>query len=186
MNYRLNIKNCHIAECTADDGTTLTYGTIKAIPGMMSIALKPKLSEGELYGDGEIVASDSKLTSIEVDIDMTKIPLDIRGLLSGATVSEGVLEEKSTDVAPYIALGFEIENDDGKSEFVWLLKGKASPLEDSVKQKEGSISYSTHTMKLKFIPRKKDKMIRKFADESASGFVASTGTGWFTTVPVPA
>jgi phi13 family phage major tail protein len=184
--FRFNIKNLHYALLTKDDATGVTYGAIKAIPGMMSIKMVPKSIDGKVYGDGSVKDQQSMIESIDVDLEMNKIPLENRAEMQGNTYSAGVSDEKDTDKAPDLALGFEIEHTDGKSEYVWLHKGKLAPIGDEVKQREGKIEYGTQKSKFTFIPRDNDHGLRKIADSGAADFVASVATGWFTAVPVPA
>ena len=184
--YRFNIKHAAYAVLTKDDSTGVAYGTVKFLPELRNIKMTPKVIDGKLYGDGVLVDQMSMLDSIGVDFDINKIPLENRAELQGNTYDKGVSTEKASDIAPYIAFGFEIEHTDKKSEFVWLLKGKMDPLEDDLKQKENKIEYGTQKAKMTFQPRDNDGSIRKYADSGVTGFVQTIADGWFTAVPVPA
>lgn len=186
MGYRVNIKNFHYAELTQDDATAVTYSAIKAIPGLMSLKMAPTLAEGKLYGDGIIKDQMSKIESITVELEINKIPIEDRAAMLGQTCAAGVIEESEADEAPYIAIGYEIEKSGSASEFIWLYKGKLSPVEDNTQQKTNNITYQSQTAKFTFVPREKDGKLRKWADSEGTGYVATTGTSWFTAVPVPA
>jgi len=181
--YRINIKNFVYALLTADTASTITYGTPKAIPGLMNLDLQPEIASGKLYGDGALKDELSKLTSIGVKIDINKIPLTDRAIMLGQTCTAGVVDETGDEVVPFLAIGFMIEHADGTNEYAWLYKGRLKPISDKASQKTENISYDTQTMEFTFLKRTKDKKIRKWADSSEADFVAATGTGWFTAVP---
>lgn len=183
--YRINIKNLHYAICTDDNDTTTTYGNPKPLEKVQTIKMSPKSIAGDFKGDGIIVAKTSRIETIEVEIDLTKIPLKIRAELLGNIYDKGTAEEKYNDIAPYIALAFEIEKDNGESEYLWLYKGQMVVPDDDLKQMEGKIEYQNVKTKYTFIPRISDGKLRKFADSEEEDFVAETGTNWFSAVPAP-
>jgi phi13 family phage major tail protein len=116
---------------------------------------------------------------------VNKIPIEDRAALQGQTCTNGVIEESETDEPPYIALGYEIEKTGGASELVWLYKGSMAPIEEDTSQKDGSIKYDTQKSRIIFIPRINDGKLRKFADSEGTGFVETTKTNWFSSVPAP-
>ncbi len=186
MSYRFNIKSAAYAVLTQDNSTGATYSAVKFLPEIRSIKMSPKVITGEIYGDGVFKDKTAKLVSIDVDFDINKIPLVNRAELLGSSYEDGVMIEKTTDKAPYVAFGFEIEHTDGKSEYVWLFKGKVEPFEDDLKQMEGKIEYGTQKGKMSFIPRDYDSAIRKYADSGATDFDTTIATGWFNAVPAAA
>jgi phi13 family phage major tail protein len=183
--YRINVKNLHYAICTLDDATGVTYCTPKPLEKVMSIKMSPKVIDGKFYGDGTVQKQTSRIDTIEVEIELNKVPLKIRAELLGNTYDKGTSEEKYNDIAPDIALGYEIEKDNGKNEYVWLYKGQMQPIEDDLKQTEAKIEYQSQKTKYTFIPRIYDGKLRKFADSEETDFVADTATNWFKAVPVP-
>lgn len=185
MGYRVNIKNFHYALLTKDDSTGVTYDTVNAIPGLMSLKMTPSLAEGKLYGDGIVRDQMSKIDSIAVEMEINKVPIEDRAAMLGQTCTNGVIEESESDEAPYLAIAFEIEKTGSGAEFVWLYKGKLSPIEDNTQQKTNSLTYQSQTAKFEFVPRENDGKIRKFADSDGTGYVDVSAT-WFTAVPVPA
>lgn len=182
--YRVNIEGLCYAPCTKDDSTGVTYGSVVAIPGVMSLAMKPLIASGKLYGDGQLRDETSQLNGIEVDLELNRIPQAVRAAWYGHTAASGAIEEAASATAIPIALGFKLVGSDGKAEYVWLYKGKAAPPEENAAQKTDNITYSTATLKLTFMPRVKDGKIRKWGDENESGFTG--GASFLSTVPVPA
>lgn len=181
--FKVNIKNLHYSVVTKDDSSGITMGNITSIPKLMEITMAPNVQEGQLYGDGSVSDKESKLESISVTINLNKLPLKDRAAMQGHTYSKGVVEEGVDNIAPYIALAFEIETTTGKSEYVWLYKGKLTPPTDDLKQREGGVTYSTSSANFLFIPREFDGKIRKFADGNDETIEPTTVSDWFTKVP---
>jgi len=181
--YRINVEGLCYAPLTNDDATSVTYGTIVAVPGAMSIAMKPLTAAGKLYGDGQLRDETSLLNGIEVDLELNRIPQTVRAAWYGHTATTGAIEEAATATPIFMALGFKLVGSDGKIEYVWLYKGKAAPPEESTGQKTDNITYSTATLKLTFMPRVKDGKLRKWGDENEAGFTG--GSTFLSTVPVP-
>jgi len=179
--YRISISGLVYAPLTADTTSTITYGTVVAVADVMTIGVKPIVAEGKAYGDGKLRDQLSKMNGLEVELEMLRIPQAVRAAWSGNTATSGAMNESATATPPFIALGYKIEQSDGKAEYVWLLKGKVAPPEDSVAQSTDQINYSTNTLKMTFVPRVKDGYIRKWGDENESGFTG--GSTFLETVP---
>lgn len=153
--YPINIKNFCYATIIDTIGV-ITYGTPKKIPGLMDIELDMKTEIAKLSGDGDTVATASAESDITFKCGVTKVPLLDQAALLGRTFDAvtGTLLTNKTDTAPYHAAGFEIENDDGTSVFVWLYKGKFQQWSEKFQQiEDGKVKYSTVTgMEGTFIP----------------------------------
>jgi phi13 family phage major tail protein len=174
------LRGFRFVELTNDEETGTTYATeITKLIGARNIDMKPVLAEGELYGDDQVLESESALTAIDVTIDMTGLPLSTRAKLTGQKFENGVLKENKDAEAPNIAFGFIAPKSVGEFRYVWLLKGKMKPLEDSAKTREDKIEYQTPTANLRFIPRISDGYIRFIADTDDDP--AITETQFFTT-----
>lgn len=181
--YRINIKNPVYAEVLTDTDSGTTYGTVKSLGEAQNAGVTATVATGQLYGDGAIVDSSSVLTGLTLALDVTKIPVEARADIYNIEVEDGVLKEEGGKNAKYIAIGYEVEQTDGSSEYVWLLKGRPQPLSSSVAQSEGNITYSTDSMAVDFVKRKSDNMLRYFADSANADFSESQAAAWFTTGP---
>ncbi len=179
---RINVKNLVYAVLTSDDHTATTYGDIKPISPAMQIQLTPTVSSGTLYGDGVKQEEISKLTGMTLVMDVNKVPIDARAEINGNTYENGVLVEKATDQAPYIAIGYIVEQTENTAEYIWLLKGKAQPYASTVQQSTENINYSTDSITVNFIPRDSDGEIRRFGDSADNEFTTAMAAGWFTEV----
>lgn len=181
--YKINIKGLAYAVITKDDSTGIETGAITKIPKLMELTMSPNVQEGQLYGDGSVSDAQAVLESIAVTMNLNKLPLKDRAIMQGYEYSKGVVEEGTDNVAPYIAMAFEVETTTKKSEYVWLYKGKLTPPSDDLKQREGGITYSTSSANFLFIPREFDGKIRKFADGNDETIEPLTVSEWFTKVP---
>ena len=120
---------------------------------------------------------------------MNKIPVEVRADLMGNTYENGVVHEKAGDEAPYIAMGYKVEQTNKKAELIWLLKGRAQPINSNVQQSTENMNFSTDSVTINFIPRDSDKELRFFADSANSDLTEKQIEEWFKkgpqTAPLP-
>lgn len=179
MGYRLNVRNCKRAAVTVNSSTTYTIDTPVAMPGLRNIDLALTSATGELYGDGELVAKRSKLTGATLKFGLDKLTQADQAALLGYTVSaKGVMSVKTTDTPAETAIYFEVELDNGGYEAVWLLVGKADPVNLTAQQAEGNITFSTDEVTMNFVRREKDKELLAWADTDNSNFNAAAQTAF--------
>jgi phi13 family phage major tail protein len=147
----VNIKNFCYAKLIPSTGA---YETPVTIPGLMEVKLEMKVEESKLSGDGKTRVIVNTEGDINIESTLNKFPLKDQAALLGRTydATKGTLLKKEGDIAPYVATGFEIENEDGTSAFTWLYKGKFAQPSESFKQKEeGKVTFATPTLKGTFI-----------------------------------
>ena len=145
MAYKINVQNVHLAEITESPGT-LTFSAPEHVAGAMEIGRKPNVSPGTLWGDGKISHTTSMKNAYEINISMNKIPSKWRRYMEGATVVNGVESGTSKDEPKPFAIGWEVEKTGGKKELIWFLYCKANPVEETVRQSEENINYSTDSI----------------------------------------
>ena len=173
----VNIKNFCYAILDVDKGT---YATPVPIPGMMEANLEVESVESKLSGDGNtrvIVTAEGDTT---LEVKLNKLPLKDQAAILGRTFDEvgGTVIRNKNDVAPYLAAGFEIEQEDKTSSFIWLYKGKfQQPAEAYQQREEGSVTFANPSMIGTFIPDA-DGNTAVVADESEAttpitGFLSS-------------
>jgi phi13 family phage major tail protein len=184
MARQVGLQNITIATLTKDDNTGATYGTPSKLERSIKATIKPKTSQQKLYSDDAVEEVINSFDSVEVEIELNQLSLESRALLQGATVVKGVLKETKNDIAPTIALGFKSKKSNGKYRFVWLYKGSFELTEDTYETEEDKVKGQTAKLKGTFYAREFDGAFRIIADEDATGYVATTGTNWFTTVAV--
>lgn len=164
------LRGFRFVQLTKDDETGTEYeNQITKLIGARNIDIKPVLAEGELYGDDQVLDSESSISAVDVSIDLADLPLEDRAKLLGQTYENGVLIENKDATPPEIAFGFAAPKSGGGFRMVWLLKGKMKPLEESAKTKEDKIEYQTQVANFKFTPRLSDGHIRFIADTDEEG-----------------
>lgn len=180
---KINVKNLVYCLCTQDISTSVTYGSVKPLAKSMQIQVTPAVAAGTLYGDGAQQENISKLTGIAVALDVNKIPIEDKAIILGHTYANGVMVEHKDDIAPDIAIGYMVEETNASAEYIWLLKGKAEPMNESVQQSTNAINFSTDSITVNFVPREKDGQIRYYADSANEDFSASQAAAWFAEGP---
>lgn len=179
MGFKMNVKNCKYAPVSVDTTETYTLGTAVNLPAIRTVDIAFSLATGELYGDGEIVSKRAKLTGATLRLGIDKLPQAARAAMLGHTVNaKGIMSVKTTDTPAKIAVYLEIELDDGGYEAVWLLSGKAQPVNITGNQSETSINYTTDELVIDFIRREKDKQVIAYADTDNENFDSSTQTAF--------
>lgn len=168
--YRINVDNFKYAPVSVNEAGTYTIGTLVPIPGLMAIDLGFMLASGELYGDGALASKLSKITGATLKVDLNKLPVADRAYLMGATVIDGIMDVKASDTPNFVACYFEIPQDDGNKEQLWLLVGQSDPSNITAKQSESNITFSTDSITINFKPRNLDKKVLRYADTSTNGF----------------
>ena len=186
---RINIVDPVYAKVLTDTSEGTTYGEVESLGAAMQVQVTPSLSTGTLYGNGVQQENIAKLNGIAVVLDVNKIPVEVRADLMGNTYENGVVHEKAGDEAPYIAMGYKVEQTIKKAELIWLLKGRAQPINSNVQQSTENMNFSTDSVTINFIPRDSDKELRFFADSANSDLTEKQIEEWFKkgpqTAPLP-
>lgn len=182
MSRFVGLKDITIAMLLADNGSLTTYEAPTKLERSIKASLKPKASQKKLYSDDTVEEVINTFDSIDVEIELNQLTIASRAILQGATVVKGVLVEKSTDIAPTLALGFKAKKSNGKYVYVWLYKGTFELCEDTFETAEDTLKDQTATLKATFYSRDYDGAYRLIADEDAVGFLPITATEWFTEV----
>lgn len=141
--YKVNVEGLYFAKVKTDTDTELIFDAVEQVAEVQEVQISPKIAEGGLFGNGRKVHSTSKKTSYEIAVDMTVLPPQVRAYVEGLTVVSGVESGSSKDEPKAFALGFEIQKTDGKVQKIWFPYAKAKPIEESIKQSEESVNYST-------------------------------------------
>lgn len=179
---QIGLRNFYYAILSKDDKTAVTYGTPISVPGLISADIKPGGNTDTLYADDGPYEAAAVLGDIDVTVEMADLDLTTQAALLGHTVTNGVMVEKTTDIAPYVALMFESEKASGATRYVKMLKGKFSVPESSTKTKDNKVNFQTGKITGKFVARINDGAWRRVADTDATGYVSTTGDNWYKTV----
>ncbi|WHP40769.1 phage tail protein [Lysinibacillus boronitolerans] len=182
---QIGLKRFHAAILTKEEenGTT-TYGIIKRISQAITANITPNFSITTLYADDQAVEVDEALGDIDIEIGVKDLSTEDYAFLLGKTINEdGVIEDSVNDVAPYIAIGFEIPLSGGGRRLYWYYKGKFQPPAASHQTKQGSVAYQTPTITGKFMAREDGKW-RARLDSTHSTAKPEVLQNWFNAVYV--
>lgn len=183
MPVKIGMKDLYYAKLTKDDNTGVTYEAPVLISGAISAKISPKSDTQTLYADDGAFETATQLSEISVELEIADLPLTVQAELLGHTVSNGVLEAKSTDQAPYVAIGWRSLKSNGKYRYYWLLKGKFEIPDDESQTKEDKTKFQTSKIKGTFVARIYDGKWKMVGDEDEQGFSA---TGWFSDTKIEA
>lgn len=181
--YKINIKNPVYCLVLTDESTGTTYGPVKSLGEAQQAQVTASSATGSLYGNGTKVDSSAKLTGLTLALDSTKVPVEAKADIFDYTVTNGVVQVKAGAQPKYIAVGYEVEQTSGKSEYIWLLKGRPQPMNENTAQSEDNINYSTDQLTVEFVERVSDGMLEFFADAANEDFTAAQAAKWFNEGP---
>ena len=175
------------APLLTDTGTAVTYGPVVQIPGAINVTINPNATIETLFADDGPSEVATSLGAITVEMGLKYIPYAAQAALLGHTVTAGVMNRKSTDIPPWVALGFKALKSDGSYRFIWLVKGKFQLPEMSHETKAEGVNFQTQSITGSFVKRDTDNLWMKQGDTSDAAFLVPAQTAWFTlpTIVVP-
>lgn len=179
---QIGLRDLHYAILTQDDENGVAYQAPVKVPGVITANINPNPNTGTLYADDGPVETHSQLGEISLELNVKDLSLDVQAALLGHTVQGGVMMRKTTDTAPYVAIGFKSLKSNGKYRYVWLLRGKFQLPEMQHQTKANDVNFQTPTIKGIFLKRKYDDAWIKQTDEDHPDYVPSIGDTWFDAV----
>ena len=165
---RVGLRDLIFCPLTTDTESTLTYGatvepeTVEAI----EVTISNQNTDPNVQYANDIEAAvlyeDTELT---VNIKVMDLPLTLAAKLLGNLVDDnGVMIEVAGATRPYYAIGFKSEKRDGNDRYVWLLKGRAKPMDETHHTKEKTATRQTDTISMTFIKRTNDGAFKHILD----------------------
>lgn len=197
---RIGCDNVVWAKVEKDDGVTLTYGTVMALPGLMSLSINPNTETSTAFYDNGPAETASTLGSIEVKLTKSSLgPKESATLLGHAMDDKGMVIYGSNDTPPTGALGFRTLKSDGTYQYCWLLKGVFSDPEETTETKGDSINFQSSELKGAFSKVNKTFTVtdavtskpvetqpwRVILDEKTEGASQALISKWFDQVVTP-
>lgn len=179
---QVGLNSLYYAILTGDTASGVIYNTPVAIAGAINAKINPKSNTETLYCDDGPDETVTSLGEIDVEFEAKDLDLNTQAALLGHSVIGGVLIKRSTDTAPYIALGFKSKKSNGSYRYVWLFKGKFALQEQDYQTQEDKPKFQTPKIKGTFIKRTYDDAWQKLGDEDHPDWVSNTGINWFTAV----
>ena len=146
MEVKINVQNVHLAEITKSPEGEITFGIPEHVVGAMQIGRNPQIASGQLYGDGKISHETSRKVRYELNVDLNKLPTKWRRYMEGVKVTTGVESGTSKDEPNPFAIGWEVEKTGDQKELVWFVYCLANPIQETTRQSEDNINYSTDSI----------------------------------------
>lgn len=175
---QVGLKNIYYAKMTSDTASETTYASPVKLGHAISVDINIEEETASLYGDDGERDTYHQFKKATVTIGTTDIPLEDEATILGHTFESDTLIAKGTDSAPYVALLFESDKQDGTTRCVKLLKGKFAPTQEGYNTRGETFDYQTPSLEGTFIIRESDGAWKKVQD-FAKGSDTST---WYTSV----
>ncbi len=181
---QIGLDSFHYAPLLTDTTAGCSYDTPVAISGLITADVKANGGIDTQYADDGPAVNAASVGRQEIDIEFTNLPLSLRALLLGQTVTSGVVGEKADDTPLDVAVGFRSLKSNGKYRYVWYLKGNFALPDDKYKTKEEKTNFNTQGMKFIGLRRNYDGLYKYAVDEDDPAVPADIITNWFNAVPV--
>lgn len=177
---KIGISKFHYAKQTTEEtaSAAAVYGTPVAVPGLVSANVAPAANKATLYADNGPYETASALGEVTLTVDLADLPLEVQADLLGHTLTDGQLDYKASDVAPYVAVLFEYLLGNGKKRCVKLYKGKFTEPTDEGTTKGENVEFQTSSVEASFVQLKNNSMWKSTKDFDAN---ASTDS-WYSAV----
>ncbi|MGM7635634.1 major tail protein [Bacillus sp. Hm123] len=155
MAVSIGLKNVHVAKLLKDEkGMPTTYEAPEYLAPALSVQVSPNSSSAVLHADDGPSETGTTISGIELSINIKDLTSEQQSLLLGNKIdANGAVISKTTDESPYVAIGYEVTRNDGKSHYVWLYKGMFRENEATHNTKGESIEFQTPTLTANFIKR---------------------------------
>ena len=180
---KFNLKNVHYAKVTLNDEGVPSFGTVKPIPGAVSLAMDPEGGSTKFHADGIIYYQSHNNNGYSGDLEIALVPKDFKkDILGEVEDANGVMIEVADSEKSEFALLFEFDGDERSRRHVLYRCSAARPAVSS-KTNEESIDPSTETLSITASPIPASKVVKASTDESTT---TNTYNNWFNTVYPPA
>lgn len=181
----IGLKNLHTAVMLTDERPTATapgsatYDTPEYLAGAMNCNVNRQSNSTTVYTDDGPTDILTSAGEIEIELTTDELPLEQQSKLLGHEIRNGVLIRRSTDKAPYVALGFQSENADGSYKFVWVYKGKFQVPSQEHATKGETPEIQPRTLTGRFARRDADEITDIETNDDAKDLPAGTIANWF-------
>jgi phi13 family phage major tail protein len=178
---KYGLKNVHYAVATIASDNTATFGTVKPLPGAVSMSLDQQGEVTPFYADNVTYYTTVANNGYQGDLELALVPdsfkKDVLGYIED---SQGVLVENADAPTVYFALIFQFEGDANARRHV-LYNCTANRPSVSGQTKEDNITPQTETMQITaksiYNNALAKNVVKASADESNVNYAS-----WFSSV----
>lgn len=176
---QVGLKNIYVAKLT-ETGEVVTYETPRKIGHAITANVTPNVETAVLHADDRAIESEETLADIDIELNVSDLSVEDYSFLLGANIDEnGGVTDSINNVAPYVALGFEVSLTKGGKRMYWYYKGKFGIPSSEHTTKQGTTAYQTPSISAKFLPRADGKWRYRLDEtETNKGIV----NNWFAEV----
>lgn len=176
----IGLRNLVYAKLISDpEAGVATYEAPKPIKGAINATVNPNASNATLFADDGPYETASTIGEITLEMNIADLPLEVQAVLFGHSITGGVLIRKSTDIPPWVAIGFKSLKSNGKYRYTWLAKGKFGLPEQTNATKGDSVEFQTPTTTGNFVKRDCDDEWERHIDEDHIDYISTMGQNWF-------
>lgn len=148
---KVGISKLHYARITTEDTATANpvYGAVEAPScGIVSADVQVASNTAKLYADNMLWDTETAMGDVTLTLDVADLPLEVQAALLGHEYdsTDKTLIKKSSDAAPYVAVGFEFLMASGKKLCVWLYKGKFQEPNQNANTKGENTEFQTNSI----------------------------------------
>ena len=159
------------------------YGNPAILGKAIEVTITPTTNEGQLSASNKRVKWTKKITGYEISMNTDNVdPAVLAKVLGRTSTTAKVQYVNSSQVIPYIALGFAATYDDGTKELWWVYKCQCSEITRDMKTEEGdNVEYNTPTLEAVAMPLLNNGNLAAVCDTNVVT-TASIASGWFSAV----
>lgn len=146
---------------TAEDQTSITYGTPINIPGAVTMSLSQEGSSDPFYADNIVYYQSTANNGYSGSLEIALVPEEFEKEIIGATVDEatGALIESAVDKNTPFALAFQFDGDAAATAHI-MYRCKATRPNIEGETKGDTVTPKTDSFDFVAIPRMHDQKIK--------------------------
>lgn len=176
----------HLVYAVMTDEALETYGPVKRLPGAIQATITPTINSATLYADDIAYDTTSSMGDVAVALSTAEVPTEDQSVLLGHEIDDnGGLDKKSTDIGPYVAIGYRRRMANKKFRYVWLYKGRFTLGTEEANTKTDTPSYQTPTLNATFIARQTDERWQYSVTDGDAGVTTEFLNKFFDEVYIP-
>jgi len=167
---RVGVDKLHYAKLTQDDSSGAEYDSAVSVENVTNISLNFNTEFSTFFADDGPRESYTQMGEVEAAITVADLTGEQYAELLGADQDDdGIVDLKTTDSPPEVAIGFRSRKSNGEYRYVWLMKGTFGVPDSEYQTQEGSINFQPQTINGRFVARTYDnKVFRRLDSDDES------------------